>query len=708
MTVLADLGKLLNPQSVAIIGATPDLGRVGGRPIAYLKRYGFTGEIFPVNPKHQSIDGLPCYPAIDALPTVPDMAILAVPAAKVYSVVAACQAFGVKAFTVFSSGFAETGADGAALENRLRDLVKTGNSILCGPNSQGIANFLDRTVAYFSSELGREDIIPGPVGFAGHSGIFGGIMASECIRRGLGLGYLVSTGNEAGIDFADAAAYMARDDRIRVVAGYIEGVRDAGKLSAAAEIARAADKPFVILKGGRAAEAAAAAASHTGALAGAYDCHHAALRQWGILEAENIAELFDIVEAFALSEKRLRGTGVGMLTNSGGIGVLCADQLNANGLTLPAFESATEAVLEADMLPFVAPRNPVDIALQGLSDPDCIRRHAERIAGDGNVDSVLCFLGAIRRDVAQVADAIAGVARDSNKPVLAGWLGGDDAGVRQLRAAGVAVYQEPARAARVLAAMARHSGYKAPAIAAQQPDMTAARNIADALLTPGALGETDSRALLRAAGIAMTRGDLAQDADEAAAIAREIGYPVALKIDSADIAHKSDVGGVALDVASEAALRQAYDDMLTKVAAHMPDAAVAGIGVYEMIGGAAEMIAGMRRDAVFGPVLLLGMGGVFAESLDDNILRIAPLAVGDSTAMARELKGFALLDGAPARPPADIAALADILERLAALALAVPEIVEIDINPLMLLARGEGARAADALVVVRPLQPNSA
>ena len=704
MTALYDLRKLLSPRSIAIVGATPDLGRVGGRPIAYLKRYGFTGEIFPINPKHRSIDGLQCYAAIGDLPKVPDMAILAVPASGVCSVVAACQAFGVDAFNVFSSGFAESGADGAALERRLHELVKNGNSVLCGPNSQGIANFLDHTVAYFSSELGREDIVPGPIGFVSHSGVFGGIMANECIRRGLGLGYLVSTGNEAGIDFADAAAYMARDDRIRVVAGYMEGVRDAGKLRAAAEIARAEDKPLVILKAGRNAEGAAAAASHTGALAGAYDCHRAAFRQWGILEAENIDELFDIVEAFALTKKRLSGSRIGVLTNSGGIGVLCADQLNANGLTLPAFENTTEAALAADMLPFVSPRNPVDIALQGLSDPDCVGRHAARIAEDGNVDAVLCFLGGIRRDVAQVADAIARVDAKSSKPVFAGWLGGESAGPRQLREAGVPVFPEPARAARVLAAMARYSAYEVPGTTAEQSDMVSAQVIATAAPACGMWGETDSRKLLQAAWIATAKGRLAEDADEAAAIAEAIGYPVALKVDSADIPHKSEVGGIVLAVASEDDLRRAFGEVLATVAARMPKARIAGIGVYEMVGESVEMIVGMRRDPVFGPVLLLGMGGVFAEILDDKILRVAPLAEGESAAMARELKGFALLDGARGRPPADIAALADILERLAALALAVPEIEEIDINPLMVLPLGQGARAADALVMLRPPQ----
>ena len=701
MTALSDLRGLLSPRSIAIIGATPDLGRVGGRPIAYLKRYGFTGDIYPVNPKHQAIDGLKCYPAIDALPQVPDMAILAVPARIVCSVVEACQAFGVKAFTAYSSGFAESGEEGALLEQRLRALIKSGGSVLCGPNSQGIANFLDSTVAYFTSELGREDVVPGPIGFVSHSGVFGGIMATECIQRGLGLGYLVSTGNEAGIDFADAAAYMARDPRIRVVAGYMEGVRDAEKLRAAAEIANAEGKPLVILKAGRNAESAAAAASHTGALAGSYACHRAAFRQWGILEADNSDELFDIVEAFALTTKRVRGPRIGILTNSGGIGVLCADQLGANGLEVPAFESATEKALGADMHSFVSPRNPVDVALQALDDPDCIARHAARIAKDSNIDAVLCFPGVIRRHVPEIAEAIARVAAESDKPVLAGWLGGEGAGVAQLHQAGVPVYPEPARAARVLRAMYQFSEFRPTERTAALPDMASAVQAMTAFPASGALAESDSRALLSAAGIESVSGGLACNVEEALAIAGEVGYPVVLKVDSADIAHKSEAGGVVLGIKTDAELRQAYGDILASVAAEAPSAKISGIGVFEMVQGAVELIAGIRRDPIFGPVLLLGMGGVFAEILDDNVLRVTPLAAGEADAMARQLKGFAILDGARGRPFADTGALAGVLERLAALALACPEIEEIDINPLMLLPRGQGARAADALVVLR-------
>ncbi len=694
MNALADLGKLLNPCSIAILGATPDLGRVGGRPIAYLRHYGYRGEIYPVNPKHHTVADLTCYPSIDALPEVPDMAVVAVPAKSVCSVVEAAQTFGVGAFTVYSSGFAESGAEGAAMERQLRELVSAGGGVLCGPNSQGVANFLDRSVAYFSSELGQDDIAPGAIGFAGHSGIFGGIMANECIRRGIGLGYLVSTGNEAGIDFADAAAYMAQDERISVVVGYIECVRDATKLRVAAEIAHNNGTPIVILKGGRNKESAAAAASHTGALAGAYDCHRAAFRQWGIVEAEDSDELFDLAEGFALTKKRPLGRGIGVLTNSGGIGVLCADQLSAYGLDVPALDCATEAELAADMLPFVGPRNPVDVALQALSDPDCIRRHTKRLVADPNIDAVLCFLGAIRRDIDEVADAIIAVAHETSKPVLAGWLGGEGKGPCALRTAGVPVYSAPMRAARVLAAMYADGTYTAPGTV-QDLNVEPLRALAS-----GALGESESRVVLKAAGIPLAKGGLAKSAAEAVFLASEIGYPVVLKIDSANIIHKSEVGGVALGVTSEEELRQEYDSILASVMTHTPDARIAGVGVYEMAGGeVVEMIAGMRRDVVFGPVVLLGMGGIFAETLGDKVLRIAPLAVGEGVAMVRELKGFPILDGARGRPLADLEALADVLERLSALALTHPDISEVDINPLMVRPKGEGVCAADALII---------
>ena len=694
MSAFSDLGKLLKPRSIAILGATPDLGRVGGRPIAYLRHYGYRGEIYPVNPKHHTVADLSCFPSIDVLPEVPDMAIVAVPAKAVCSVVETAQNFGVGAFTVYSSGFAESGPEGVEMERHLRELVCAHGSVLCGPNSQGVANFLDRSVAYFSSELGQDDIAPGAIGFAGHSGIFGGIMANECIRRSIGLGYLVSTGNEAGIDFADAAAYMAQDERIGVIVGYIEGVRNAAKLRVAAEIARKNNTPIVILKGGRNQESAAAAASHTGALAGAYDCHRAAFRQWGIVEAEDSDELFDLAEGFSLTKKRPLGRGIGVLTNSGGIGVLCADQLNASGLDVPALNSTTEAELVADMLPFVGPRNPVDVALQALADPDCIRRHIKRIAADPNIDAVLCFLGAIRRDIDGVADAITAAAHETGKPLLAGWLGGEGQAPRILRTAGIPVYPAPARAARVLAAMYADRTYVAPGKAG-------VLNIAPFRVSAsGTLGESDSRVVLKAADIPLAKGGLAKSEVEAVRLASKIGYPVVLKVDSADISHKSEANGIALGIISEKELRQAYGKILTNVLAHTSDAKIAGVGVYEMAGdGAVEMIIGMRRDPVFGPVILLGMGGIFAETLGDKVLRVAPLPAGEGVAMARELKGFALLSGARGRPSADLEALGEVLERLSALAIAYPDIAEVDINPLLVWPKGKGVFAVDALVV---------
>lgn len=698
MTTPLNLTPLLRPRAIAIIGATHDATRVGGRPLAYLKRYGYAGAIYPVNPKYDEIDGLRCYPGIDALPETPDLAIVAVPASAVLGVVDACQAALVPALAVYSSGFGEAGEEGAAREAELRQRARQGGTVVCGPNSQGIANLHDRMVAYFTSELGREDVAAGPVGFVSQSGVFGGIMATECIKRGLGLGYLVSTGNEAAVEFGDVVAFLAGEPRVRVIAGYLEGLRDAERLRAAMRIAREHDKPVVVLKAGRSEEAAAAAASHTGAMAGAYDCYRAAFRQWGIVEVDDIEELYDAVETFALCRRRSRGKRVGVLTNSGGIGVLCADKLRELGLEVARFAPETEAAIASHAHAFTSARNPVDIALQPISEPESVRAHLDRIADDSNVDMVLCFLGVIRRHVDVITESIAGAAARTEKPLLAGWLGGEPTGRATLRSLGVPVLSGPDRAAKALRALARH-GATMPRQELQPPDLgDVLANLAS--VPPGAtLDEAKAREVLAAAGIPVVRGRLARDAEDAVKAAEAIGYPVVLKIDSADIAHKTEAGGVALDLRSADAVRAAFACVVAKAKAHDPAARIEGVGVYEMVTGGIELIAGIRRDTTFGPTLLLGLGGTLVEILADSALRVLPLARGEAADMIRDLRGYPILDGARGRGRADLDALAAVLERLAALALAAPAIDELDINPLMVLPEGQGVMAADALIV---------
>jgi acetyltransferase len=699
---LRDLTPLLKPRSIAILGATPDHRRVGGRPLPFLTKYAFPGAIYPVNPKHQAIDGVRCYANVGELPEAPDMAIIAVPAARVLDAVRDCQDVGIPAMTVYTSGFAEMGGEGVALERALKEMVAEKGTLLCGPNCQGVANLNDRMCANFSSTLGRDDVAAGPVAFVSQSGLFAGIVAADCHARGLGIGYLVSTGNEAGVDFADVLAYAAADDRIRVVAGYMEGVRDAEKLRKAALVARAHGKPLVILKVGRGAEGAAASASHTGAMAGSYEVYRAAFRQWGIIEVDDIAELFDLVELFSLGVPSSPGDRIGIVTNSGGIGVFSADKVGELGLRMAVFAPETRDAIAQRIPEFGSPQNPVDFTLQAFSDPASVGWHIRHAILDPNVDAAMVFFGVQMLNVAELVEEVKQAAALNDKPVVVCWMRGDPRGPKAFRAAGIPCFDDPLRALKALRALVAQGRIAAMTLDGEPvPTTLAVAGVAEAVRArQTSLGEQAAKAVLADAGIPVTRSILAGDVDAAVAAAEEIGYPVALKVDSADIAHKTEAGGVVLGVDSAAAVRSAHDRIMTRARAYAPDARIDGIGVHEMVSGAVELIVGIKRDAAFGPVVLVGAGGTLVEVMKDVELRVAPVGRVEAEAMVGALKCLPLLSGARGRPRADIAAVVDVIERLSALALAAPALDELDINPLMVMPEGEGARAADALITL--------
>ncbi len=696
MSALRDLTPLLKPRSVAVIGATRDANRIGGRPFYFLRRFGFPGPVWPVNPRYDEIDGVRCYARARDIPEPPDMAVIAIPAAGVLDAVRDCQAAGVRAIVLYTSGFRETGEAGRALEAELTALAESKGTLLCGPNCQGAANLLDRMQANFSSALMDSGMPAGPVGFVSQSGLFTGILAAECHARGVGLGYLVSTGNEAVVDFSDVLAFMARDERIRVVAGYLEGVRDGRKLGAAIGAARERGKPVVLLKVGRTAESAAAAASHTGAMAGAYDVYRAALAQWGAIEVDTIGELFDAVETFAVSGKTARGDRIGILTNSGGLGVFGADRARAHGMRLAALGPETIAAIRARSFDFASASNPVDFTLQGLSDPAAVGSHLAHIAQDENVDVTLAFFGVQKLHVDAMIDGIDAANRLNGKPLIVAWMLGDPDAPRRLREKGIPCLAGPAEA--VAAARATVAqGAAARRAGEARPPRPLPKAAARAAAAPeGTLSEWESRAIVEAAELPLARGALARSADEAAAAAEAIGYPAVLKVDSADVAHKTDVGGVAVGLRNGAAVRAAWADILRNVRAGAPDAEIAGCGVYAMAPNGADLIAGIARDPVFGPAVLVGVGGVFAEALSDTAVGIPPLTADDARRMLESLRGYRLLTGLRGRRGADIAGTIEVLLALSDLSLACPRIAELDINPLR--AAPDGPLGLDALV----------
>jgi acetyltransferase len=451
----ADLTPLLNPASIAIIGATPDTRKVGGRPIRYLRRYGYRGRIYPVNPRYEAMHEMPCFPSVAALPERPDMAIIALPADAAIEAAAACIAAGVPALTVYSSSFREIGPEGAAREARLKAVIAEAGAVMCGPNCQGVANFHDGMVAYFTSGLGRDDVPVGGLGFVTQSGLFGGMLAEACVRRGIGLGYMISSGNEAGLDFADAIVHMAGDERTTLIAGYLEGVNDLGRLDAALGRAGARELPVVILKVGRHVEAASAAKAHTGADTGSWQAYKALFRRHGVIEVGAIETLYDVVEALSRGIRRPAGPRVGIITNSGGVGALCADQARSLGLAVPRFLAETEAALCAGLPDYASPRNPVDMTLQPFSDPVSLGHHVRAVAADPNVDAVLVFVGLNWLTGPEMAATLAALQPALAKPMVVVWAGGDPKGGEILRAAGVPAFAAARDALETLRALSR-------------------------------------------------------------------------------------------------------------------------------------------------------------------------------------------------------------------------------------------------------------
>ena len=695
---LRDLTSLLSPRSIAIVGATPDSRRVGGRPLSFLRRFDFPGTIYPVNPKYREIDGIRCYESVTELPETADMAIICVPANGVIETVRECQAVGILAMTIYTSGFSEMGGDGASLEKELKALAESKGSLICGPNCQGVANFNDRMVANFSSTLGRDEISAGPIGFVSQSGLFTGIVAAECYRRGLGIGYLNSTGNEAVVDYADMIAYMARDPRINVVAGYMEGVRDGNKLRAALRVAQDHNKPVIILKVGRNVKSAQAAASHTGSIAGSYEVYKAAFRQWGVIEANDITELFDLIELFSLAPDFSKGPRVGILTNSGGIGVFCADKANDLGLELANFSPGTKAKILEKLPAFGSAQNPVDFTLQALNDAEAIGWHIEQVVKDPNVDAVLAFFGVQMLNIDALCIELVKANKLNNKPVVVGWMLGDPSMPTRLRAEGVPCFQDPSRALQALRALVTEEEKNSEDI--RSSDVNGANTFIKRMAESGVrqLGESRAKQALDLMGIRVTRGKVASDAEEAIGVADEIGYPVVLKVESQDIPHKSEAGGVRVNIEKSNEIAQIFNEICASVREFDSNAKIKGVGVYEMIEDAIELIVGVKRDPVFGPIVLLGSGGIMVEMLKDTVIRVAPVSHSDAVGMIEELKIYPLLKGARGRVKSDLDAVADILTKLSNFTLSTELIAELEINPLMLFAEGKGVCAADALI----------
>jgi acyl-CoA synthetase (NDP forming) len=691
---MSSLGALFNPRSIAMIGASSDPRKISGRPIQFLKTSGFSGPVYPVNPQRSEVQGIAAFPSLDAIPGPVDLAMIGLPAATVPDAVDACVAKRVRSIVIFSAGFGETGAAGLAAQERMARRCKDAGIRLLGPNCLGLASFRVGAYATFSHSMEFAPPQAGPIAIVSQSGAVGTYALVKGVRRGLKFSRFVATGNEADVDVADCIDWLADDPETRVIIGYLESCRDGRRLVHALDKARAAGKPVALLKGGSSTAGSEAAASHTGALAGSDTVYSAAFAAAGAARATSIDELLDI--AYAASQPILpKGRRLGVMTVSGGFGVMMADAAAETDIELPTIPASAQARVR-EVLPFAATSNPVDVTPQLLNDFGVLPPVLSALLAGDAFDSVAFFFGTMGLDPhvnGKLADAIVAARRTFPDRLFIVCMMTTPEVRAALEAEGICVFEDPERLVRAVSRLAAFGeAFARPAASALSTAFI------KALPVGSNLSEAGAKAVLSAAGVAFAPDHIARTADEAAAAAAAIGGPVAMKIVSAQIAHKTDIGGVLLNVRGDPNVRSAFARLMERGKAAAPGATIGGVSVTPMIAGGIETIVGTSNDPDFGPVVMFGLGGVLVETLADVAIRLAPIDESEAEAMIRSIKGFPVLAGLRGSKAADLAALSGTLAALSRFAAAHAEdVASVDINPFIALP--QGGCAVDALIV---------
>ena len=693
---MSTLNALFQPKAIAVVGASGDPSRIGGRPIAYCQRFGFQGTIYPVNPTRDTVQGLPAYPDIDSLPGEADLFVLAIPAAQVPDALRKAAGKGAQVAIVFSSGFGEIGEAGQALQDEMDRVVEETGVRVLGPNALGAFSNASGIAPTFTTFL--EEVKPdqGNLAIVSQSGAYGAHIAMLACKRGIGLNHFVATGNESDISVADCIRHFATDPTVGVIACYSEGIKNGRAFLEALLAARAAGKPVVIIKVGRSAIGQQAAQSHTASVAGDDVVFDAAVRFGGAERVHNTQAFIDLL--YTLSRRPpLGGRRLGVLTMSGGAGVLMADAAADHGLELTPLPEDARNWLD-ERIPFGSAANPVDTTAQAVNDMSLVRDALRVMLERGGHDAVASFfmnwpdnpsIGPALKEA--IAEGIAGF--DDRTVAIA--INAGDAVKRDFDAAGMLVFDDPSFAVDALAASARIGERLREPAPRLQP-----LNASGKQRSLAALDEAETAALMQQAGVSMTPLEVAADAEAAVAAADKLGYPVALKILSPDILHKSDVGGIALNLPDADALRRAASQVLDAVAKHSPDANLRGLLVAPMAADGTDLILGGRIDPVFGPVVVCGLGGVFVELFNDVAIEIAPVTEERALAMLRRLKAWPVLEGARGRTPADVSAAAAAIAAFSRfIADNADGLSQAEINPLRVLPQGQGVVGLDSLIL---------
>ena len=700
-----DLERFFNPGSIAIIGASQDFMTISGQPLKHLQSHHYQGRLYPVNPRYQEVAGVKCYPALAGLPETPDLVLILVNAARVADMLQQCGEKGVPYVIIFSSGFSEMGGEGVKLQRQLAEIARRYEIGVIGPNCQGMMNVADGVFAGFGSVF-FTDYEPGRVSMVSQSGGFGfSVMNLSSKDGGLPFRQMVTTGNEIGISTLDFINYYIQDPNTEIIVCYLEGAKDAWRLPEIGQKALAAGKPILMWKVGNTEQGQKAAASHTANLGGAMALYKAAFRQNGIIQVEDIQDVVDYGRAFR-NGRLPKGNRLAIITISGGAGILMTDECIGRGMRLADLAPETVAKLREFVPSFGSINNPVDVTAAIFNDLTLINRTLQTIVDDPGVDCIAMINASLQGEIAnKIAAEIVAVSGKTAKPIYIAWSARDvmaPQAYSALEAARIPHYKSPVRCGRAMAAVSwyaeakrrrdRQSGEKALTFSS-----AGARKALDGRTAD--VSEYQAKRILSEYGIAVTQEELATTREQALAVAKRIGYPVAIKVQSPDISHKTEARAVRLNIGSDRELALAFEEVLSNARAYRKDASIEGVLIQEMVTDGLEAILGVTNDPLFGPAVMFGLGGIFAEVLKDVSFRLAPVTPSVAREMIEEIAGYPVLAGARGRPRADVDALVDAIVRLSALAVDLKDrVAELDINPLFVFAEGRGVKAADALI----------
>ncbi len=695
------LQHFFNPSSVAVVGASQNPAKIGYDILNNIVRYGYSGDVYPINPTAKEILGYQAYPDLASVPSKIDVAVVAVPAGKVMDVLEQCGKKKVDSVVIITAGFKETGPQGARLEQELVTRSRELGIRVVGPNCLGIIDTASTLNASFAAGMP----LAGHIGFFSQSGAMCVAILDWALGENVGFSRFVSLGNKMDISETEIMLSMGQDENTRVILGYLESIEDGPRfMKAARQVSKT--KPIIIIKSGTTSAGAKAASSHTGALAGSDHAYRAAFKQSGIIRAESMRSLFGYAMAFA-SQPLPRGPSLAIITNSGGPGILAADACDRSSLHLVPTKKETADRLREFLPPSASVYNPIDII--GDASHERYQKTLEVVLNDDLIHTILILLTPTAAvDAEAVARGIVSLAKNADKPIITVFMG--ERGVRGARKIlqdhAIPSYDYPEDSITALDAMLSYRRWREKPERQYrhfEADTRRVREIFASVVKQHRhdLIESEAREILKAYRFRLPEGRIAKTTKGAVRAASEIGYPVVMKIASPDVLHKSDMGGVRVGIENEAMVEEAFFDITSNIQLRQPEARILGVMVQEMVPQGKEVILGITRDMQFGPMIMFGLGGIYVEVLKDVAFRIAPLSVESADAMIRDIRSFPLLRGVRGEPPADIAAIRDALLRLSQMAIDFPEIIEADINPLLVRPEGLGAVAVDTRITIQ-------